>query len=165
MISFWWLMFIGVILFVVALALVIEDEDEGKFTTQEAICAIASLVCFILPVFGVCSTNFVYEDKPYSIEHLVALQDNNLMNGHAYAHRTYINEEMWYQYMVKLKDGSMTMNRIKAEGTKVYYSDEPMVKWYHGKQKLWIFYWNTPSKQELYIPEGTVQEEYNIDLQ
>lgn len=166
MIDLLWLLVIGIISFFICIVLIYQEEIVHKsLTILESIAIIICFICIGLALYSECAAKPVYEDTPYAIEKVVALQDNNLENGRFYFRHGYYNEAMWYQYMVKLNDGSMTMNKIKAEGTKVYYSDEPKVKWYHGEKVWWIFKVGSCQKQELYVPEGAIINDYSIDLQ
>lgn len=107
-----------------------------------------------------------WEYEHYSTEYIECLQDNNMINGRRVSVRSgYIGEDLYYQYMVKLRNGGYVANRIKAREATVYYSeDEPRVEWYTMSRK-WLFFGEEKNVQRLYIPEGSISDTYNIDLE
>lgn len=98
-------------------------------------------------------------------ERLVSLNDNNMVNGRIYARRGYVNEDLWYQYMVDVGGGGYVANKVPSNGTTIYFDNEnPRCEWYEVSQSWWIFkQWET--RWKLYVPEGTIWEHYDIDLQ
>ena len=98
-------------------------------------------------------------------ESLVSLSDNNMMNSRIYARRGYINENLWYQYMVDVGGGGYVANKVPSNRTTVYFTDEnPRCEWYRISQKWWIFE-RYETRWKLYVPEGAVGNDFTIDLQ
>lgn len=126
----------------------------------------ASLSIILLILSCVISYNMdkkcVREEEPYAIQHIVALQDNNKMSSRYYARHTYINEKMYYQYLRKQNDGSIIMTEITAYDTPVFFDDDARVEWYYSNYKF-LFLKKQKVEHILYIPEGSILEEYNID--
>lgn len=98
-------------------------------------------------------------------ESLVSLNDNNMMSGKIYARRGYINENLYYQYMVDVGCGGYVANKVPSNGTTIYIDNKnPRCEWYEVSQQWWIFkQWST--KWKLYVPDGTIGDSYTIDLQ
>ena len=88
-----------------------------------------------------------------------------MTNGKFYVRRGYINEDLWYQYMVDVGGGGYVANKVPSNGTTVYFDNEnPRCEWYEVSQEWWIFkQWGT--RWKLYVPEGTIGSDYSIDLQ
>lgn len=125
------------------------------------------IVPFIIAVFieTVCFPRMEWKyNEPDSIERIVALQDNNLSKYKFYGRRTYVNEQLYYQYMVDIGN-AYKANQIPANDTTLYYdSDYPRVEWHKRKKSIWIFK-HEESYWKMYVPEGTITEDYLVDLQ
>lgn len=83
-----------------------------------------------------------------------------------YYRRGYIDQRQYYQYMVDLSNGEYIQNQIPANETYVSYiskDDKPRVEWLKKRKEFFIFY-DESTYWKLYVPEGTISEEFNIDL-
>lgn len=119
---------------------------------------------FVSPVI-VDSQDWQYSKEPYAIEHIVCLNDNNMVSGRMYVKRGYFNEDLYYQYMVKLSSGGMVANKVRSTNTTIYYdSEDPRVEWY-TKRKQWLWMYEEKTYHKLYVPEGTISDDFSIDLQ
>lgn len=100
------------------------------------------------------------ESEPYAVEKLVSLQDNN---GYFVARYT-VNNASNYIYMKDNGNGSYCQGSIKAEGVSVYYTaEQPRIEWYKSVGRCLGFKdsYDTPI---LYLPPGTILEQFSIDL-
>lgn len=112
-----------------------------------------------------CEEQLYQNDIITSTEHIVALQDNNMVNGRrVYARRGYIESDLYYQYMLKYGVGYKA-NKIKAKNTIVYIAEDNFRVEWHTKEKNWLFFTMWEKYKKLYIPEGSIVEDYTIDLQ
>ena len=115
-----------------------------------------------------CMQEWEYDKEPWYSEKIVTLNDNNLINKRGasrYSRLSYINEELYYQYMEELKNGGYQVDKVEASITTVYYdNDNPRVDWYKRRKK-WLFFENSEPFYKMYVPEGSIIEEFNIDLQ
>ena len=134
----------------------------------------ATFVAFILSIamIGLCSSVaviFPQTCEKSSTEHIIALNDSTGVNGRAgFLGSGYVEDELYYYYMTDTKEGFQA-KKIKAEDTYVRYSDEPIVETYTAtnfKNKLpWLIALPIKSFYIVYIPEGSIIENYRIDLE
>lgn len=132
-----------------------------------------TFLVFLLSVaiLGFCSCIAEYTPQKCtktSTEHIIALNDSSGVNGRTgFLGSGYVEDELYYYYMADTEEG-FRANKIKAENTYVRYSDEPMVEKYTAtnfKNKLlWLIALPTKSYHIVYIPEGSIIENYRIDL-
>lgn len=104
----------------------------------------------------------VDEDK------IISLQDNNILNKTFFVG---INNGMKYVYMTE-ENGEMSMKERGIERVNLIYSNEsPKVEKYNpkfSKKIIRLLFGEinlSTSTYKIYIPEGTVKQEYNVDLQ
>lgn len=102
---------------------------------------------------------------------IYALNDTSSNQGTHYLYSGYINNELKYRYVV----GTSNRKQVKeTKTTNVFIKEEncePKVKIYKRvlKNKIygWLFFVELPDedKVEFYVPDNTVINDYNIDLQ
>lgn len=165
-------MITAVILFSLAFLFSIPtDNDNAESTNKEnffaCICAIVAVVIILFWIVGnniMFSKEYVYESTPYSTQYIVALKDNNMMQGKYYLQRGYIGEDLYYQYLMKWNDGYKA-NKIKASNAVIYESNSNYrVEWYKGERR-WLCFSDTTKMQKIYIPEGSIEETFIVDLE
>lgn len=134
------------------------------------LCLSSCCLMFLLAILAgivevVCLPSMEWNyNKPVSIEKVVALQDNNLSEYRYYGRRTYINEQLYYQYMVDVGN-AYKANQIPANNTILYYdNDYPRVEWYNRSKNVWIFRKEEPC-WKMYVPEGAIIENFSVDFQ
>lgn len=102
--------------------------------------------------------NFNNNEAEYSI---VAMQDNTFIYRRSGEHLTYV-------YAYEEQNGIRT-GEIRADyATILYTKEEPKIvkqsgtfnQWYH-----WIYAFPTKNHYLIYVPEGTIKSQFNIDLQ
>ena len=146
---------------------------DGIITENEMTCCISlisGIVCIILLAFfiigsSICAnTEWNIPNEPYAVEHIMALNDNNMVNGRFYLRRGYIEEDLYYQYMVKLGNGGFKANKVKSSYTTLFYdNDNYRVEWYK-KTRSWLYFTEEEQYWEIYIPEGSLVDDYTVDL-
>lgn len=110
------------------------------------------------------NSEWIVPDKPYATEKIVSLNDNNLTNGKFYLRRGYIEENLYYQYMVQLNNGGFVANKVKSSNATLYYdTDNYRVEWY-TKTKKWHYWEMKKIYNKIYIPEGSITDDYSVDL-
>lgn len=133
---------------------------------SNACIAMIVVVLLSLPMAAYTITRMDWKESkdPTSIENIISLSTNNLTQGKIYGRRGYVDQTAYYQYMVTLSDGGMIANKVPADKTIVYYDNQnPRVEWYK-KTRGWLFYIQEETFWKMYIPEGSIVEEYQIDL-
>lgn len=102
---------------------------------------------------------------------IYALNDTSSNQGTHYLYSGYINNELKYRYVVGTSNGKQVK---ETKTTNVFIKEEncePKVKIYKRvlKNKIygWLFFVELPDedKVEFYVPDNTVINDYNIDLQ
>ena len=132
-----------------------------------------TFLVFLLSVvmIGFCSSVaviFPQTCEKTSTEYIIALNDSTGINGRAgFLGSGYVEDELYYYYMTDTKEG-FHAKKIKADDTYVRYSNEPIVETYTAtnfKNKfLWLIAFPINSSHIVYIPEGSIIENYRIDL-
>ncbi len=128
------------------------------------IVCILSMVLLCVGMYKLDKAKWRVSETPCATEQIVSLNDNNLTSGRFYMRRGYIEESLYYQYMVKISDSGMVPNKIPAQKSTIYYDNEnPRVEWYKA-EKHWLYFRNTEVRFNVYVPNGSVTESYNVDL-
>ena len=113
-------------------------------------------------------TNYIY-DKTSNTE-IVALNNSTGVSGRSgFLGSGYVSENLYYYYMMDTRKGYKA-SKIRADDTYVRYSDDPHIETYSVigfKNKLYYliavpFY---DCYYIAYIPEGSIIENYKIDLE
>lgn len=153
--------------FVFFLSFAVEgDESNSCFATLliSFIVLIAATVLFIVGNTKCENSELIIDEKPYAVESIVALNDNNMTYGRMYVRRGYFEEDLYYQYIVKLNNGGFKSNKVKANNTTLFYDTENYrVEWYKAT-KNWLYFKNEKTINKIYIPEGSITDEYYVDL-
>lgn len=103
-------------------------------------------------------------------ENITALKDNISSEGHFFLASATIKDKPYYYYVVKTNRG-LKQKKINAEKTYIHYTkDDFRVETYEGVSfKNWYTYiwasFPTSEYYDIYIPEGSVTSEFNIDLE
>ena len=153
-------------------------SDERKYNgmTKEAIAlksvGIASLAacafCFFFLIYGsikIEEMQFKRDENPYVTHSVIALQDNNDISGSFYIRRGYIEQNIVYVYAYKTSGGGMKLQKAGAQNTTVYFTDSvaPCVKWYNEHKSFYGFKQDRVTC-DIYLPYGSLVEDYTIDL-
>lgn len=111
--------------------------------------------------------NIVYEKN--SDEQIYALKDNLNLNGNLYIVSGYVGEELYYYYAVETEFG-YNVEKINAKNAFIKYTNEnPHIETYKSSfAKDGLYFWGyciAQDKYVIYCPEGTVTNQFNIDLE
>lgn len=155
--------------FVSIFILIVEEDEKGvdsefKIFITSLFITVASLVLLMFGGYKCEKSTWNYSDKPYSTEYIASLNDSNMVNGRFYLRRGYIEENLYYQYMVK-PNGGFVANKVKSNNATLYYSDDNFrVEWYE-KERHWLWFQQKETYNKIYIPNGSISEEYSVDLE
>lgn len=156
-----------IILMIVAFAVSLTSLVDEDGCVVEFISFILLIALFVFFMFGriKCEkSGWVISDEPYATEKIVSLNDNNLMNGRIYLRSGYIEEDLYYQYIVQLNNGGFVSNKVKSANATLFYdTDNYRVEWYK-KTRSWLYFKDEATYVEIYIPEGSITADYMIDL-
>lgn len=148
---------------------IVKEDEEGvgsefKIFITSSFITVVSFVFLIFGGYKCEKSTWNYPDKPYSTEHIASLNDSNMVNGRFYLRRGYIEENLYYQYMVKL-NGGFVANKVKSNNATLYCSDDNFrVEWYE-KERHWLWFQQKETYNKIYIPNGSISEEYSVDLE
>lgn len=131
---------------------------------------IDAVVCIIIAgsfIFGIYKINkdpWVIPDDPFKTVRIVALNDNNMTNSRFYVRRGYVSEDLYYQYMKRSGSG-FKAGKVKADKTTLYYADDDYRVECYEKTKKWLWFEASEYFYKIYIPEGSITEDYMVDLE
>ena len=67
--------------------------------------------------------------------------------------------------MVELNNGGYVANKVSSDDTTIFYDDEnPRVEWYK-KERTWWFFKEEDTFNKIYVPKGSITEDYSVDLE
>lgn len=151
--------------------IVLFDEYDLEVTIGQII----AIICAVFYIFSIVflfvgigkldKQSWNYSSTPYATEKIVSLSDSNQINGKFHLRRGYIGEKLYYKYMVDLGSGGYKANKVGADNTILFYDDDTCrVEWYE-KERHWLYFSETEKYQKIYVPEGSITDDYMIDLQ
>ena len=172
---------VPLILFIIYIVRVCKEETPlgaGWITLGIAILIILGI--FIKYVGSFLTGGVLYHFKGNTEEYstswnITAMQDNLNTHGKFYFRRGYIETELYYYYVYSTKNG-LKSGYIPANKTYLNYTtDKPHIERYTRRwNKSWIKWFTCVDAQEYagndvyykaYVPEGSVEQNFNIDLQ
>ena len=100
---------------------------------------------------------------------IIALKDNQNTSGSFYIMGGYIDEDLYYYYATETEFGYKT-EKIKANNVYIKYTDgETHIERYQGEfVNDGAYFWGAcicDDRYIIYCPEGTVTNEFNVDLE
>ena len=111
------------------------------------------------------------ENKSYEIEsshNIVALKDNPDVTGSFFLFSGYEEEELYYYYAEETELGIKT-KKVNADDVYIIYDNEPRIEEYYAKKfkHWWHYIYAFPSDYyyKIYVPDGTVTTDFEIDLE
>ena len=121
---------------------------------------IGSIIGLFLPTKDIITT-----------QNLCALNDTTTIEGQTFLFSGYIDEELKYRYLVETKKGihveekGITNAYIKT----IEKGEQPYIEEYDSVLKSDLYYWFAVNLKDneyvFYLPEGSITNEYNVDLE
>ena len=101
---------------------------------------------------------------------IIALTDNTSIRGQKYLFSGYIDEKYIYRYVIETNDGKQIKELQNSKDVYIKYDNEdPRIVEAVTNLKhewMWLFAIGVPDiKYTIYVPEGTITEKYDIDLE
>lgn len=127
-------------------------------------------LCFMILSSGICSCFCNIEYKMTNDKPIIALQDNIETNGSFFLGSGTVDENPVYYYMAEDEFG-YKMDTIDVDSTYIKYSkDKTHIETYtpyftNGVVEFFTGGCLGSSRTVIYIPKGSIVENYNIDLQ
>ena len=128
---------------------------------------ISLLVLLLASVIISCNVEIEYDKV--SDTKIVALKDDQNVNGSFYIMGGYVDEDLYYYYATETEFGYKT-EKISSDNAYIKYTDgETYIEKYVGRftntnTNLWAFP-ICSNRYIIYCPEGTVTNEFNVDLE
>ena len=157
-----------VVFFIYGIIAAIRDRDLEYFWLISVLCSLlcGSLALIITAIIGtgISSSEIVYEE---TVTPIVALEDNTASYGQFFLGTGTSKSDIYYYYMIDTERGYVMQN-IKASNAYIKYDANPRIviengcgfkHWYNN---IWAFPIST--RYTIYVPEGTILNNYNIDL-
>ena len=132
--------------------------------------SIITVICSILIIFSLTMIAFMpdenYTTEIVSSSSIVALNDGFLIEGYGgFLRSSYIEEELYYFYMKDMGDGSYAMQKAPADRTFICYTDDNFrIEVLEKTYNLGCFFYQVNNVYYIYVPKGTITEEFTIDL-
>jgi hypothetical protein len=145
------------------------DLDE-KIGFSLAYIIVTFLATFLV-WFGVSGVMSICTDLEYVKDfdtQIIALKDNQNVNGRFYIMGGYVDEELYYYYAKETEFGYKT-EKIEASKAYIKYTDEkPHIERYTAefpKDFLHVFGNPIGERYVIYCPENTITTEFAVDLE
>ena len=150
------------------------DFEEGVFGSFIGFLILAIVVGLSIIVFSVTCANIKVENCNYKLSEthsIVALKDNLGFQGNFYLCGGYIEDTLQYYYAEETENG-IVVSKVPAESTHINNTKEqPKIEDYSviGFKNKYHYIYAFPmpcfSHYNIYVPEGTVTTEYEINLE
>lgn len=155
---------------------ILDRSELGDTIFFSAMSGILSLlICFLIALLGGAlfsseSNKGIHSDNTTA---LIALQDGNLLEGRSFFLGSgYVDEELKYTYMYLEEGKGYTVEQVNADWCYINYiveGEQPYIREiiYEFDNDFLNFMFIAPYSTEyyIYIPEGSITQEYRIDLQ
>lgn len=158
---------------IIFIAMLVTDYGFDEAFTSAGVASIFALLVSILII--IISSAVPGKTKLYNTEtiKLTALKDNLGIQGHYFLGSGNIDSEMQYVYMYQTDDNGYKVNSIKATKATIYYLTDaenttPYLEiatfGFSNKLRTFLFRHNYYSEYKFYIPNGSIINNYIIDL-
>lgn len=168
-----WLI-IGFIVFIVMVIKNFCDDfwDLGeKFLFSFAYLIVSMFITLVVVILSSVAVSSVAEVdyNMVSDTKIIALKDNQNVNGRFYIMGGYVNEDLYYYYATETEFGYKT-EKVKSENAYIKYTDgETHIEKYEPEfVNEFAYLFGFPmqlSRHTIYCPEGTVTNEFRVDLE
>ena len=148
----------------IGLAMMIDGtiSDGNRMFLSGLLLSVVAIALLVFALVGATKCNkqpWIVADEPYAVESIVSLGDNNMVNG-----RGYIESDLYYQYIVDIGGGGFKANKVRSNNATLYYdTDNYRVEWY-TRTKKWLCFKQEDTIHKIYIPEGSMTDDYSVDL-
>ena len=124
-------------------------------------------VCLVASIITNCCAEIEY--NVVSDTKIIALKDNQNISGSFYIMGGYVDEDLYYYYATETEFG-YKMEKIKADRAYIKYTDgETHIERYKGEFAngggYLLGFPMCNDRYIIYCPEGTVTNEFNVDLE
>lgn len=142
------------------------DRLDGIISGASA--AVISFTAAVILMWAV--GYFVYEPDHYSYSfEVMAAKDGSEINGQFGIFGGFIEEEPYYFFYRKYANGEIIQGKIRANSTSIYQDQETrafikVIK-SRGHFNFWGLSPKDPTHYEIHVPEGSVTQDVEFDLE
>ena len=145
-------------------------EEEGIVFGIGLLMTIIASACYLLVavVGGLCfDATEVYKTEEIPI---VALKDTNRANGNFFIGSGHVDTDLYYYYFTKTEDDGKQFEKVNAEEALIYDTEKEnphlLIESMHHSNGLVNFFFVTEKQRySFYIPEGSINYSFTIDLE
>jgi hypothetical protein len=166
-------------LFVVVLTIVRNWKGQDGFWEKFGLIAFSNIVGFVVNAIVILLVGLFigfFPAKTQTIEskvELAAISDGFSVGGSFFLGCGSIKGESYYFYYEKTKSGGYVQKRIKVEDAIIFEQDStktPCILFYerkfvNEKWEKWAFPCQSNTKIEIFVPKGSVEQNYSFDLE
>ena len=168
------MIYLIIALIIAIILLIVGWMDEG-FLYGFGVFCVSSLIGFLISILLSFFVGLFFEahnvGEITSVKNIISLKDNIDIEGRGgFLRGTTIENELYYYYMVETENG-YTFEKINADNTYIKYSDDNFrieTKSYLTFDNPVLYWFALPVKNSetiIYIPEGSIVYDYEIDLE
>lgn len=149
------------------LTISVKSLFDNKIKTKTEITILCIMVIAIICLIYIFDyqEEWIIDKAPYRTEYIYSLQDNNMTEERIYLRSGYFREDLYYQYLVKAANGGMIANKVKADNAMVFESDTtPRIEHYKVRKRF-LFLKDEKDIVKIYVPENSISNDFEIDLE
>ena len=127
------------------------------------------IAAFVVGVISDCMPESTMNIERTAIQPIIALKDGKGMTGRFFLYSGYVKENLYYYYACETEKG-YKVEKVSAENSYIVYTEEtPRIEKYEAQSfkepSSWIYAIPLYKYNVLYVPDGTITTEYNINLE
>lgn len=160
--------FIGLSLFLLICFSICDMCCERRTYPSLIFCSLslATIVVIFVCIIGLAFAPETIEAQPYVVHEIVGLNDSFQINGRIGMRSGYINEQLCYTYGYRMASGGMKVQNVDSRNAEVFMRDgqKPKAEWFKRYYKFWFLKSDELYLCKIYLPTGSIIEEYAIDF-
>lgn len=143
--------------------------EKFLISLANLIITIFATILVVVFVSGIVSSCAEVDYDMESDTKIIALKDNQNVNGNFYIMGGYVDENLYYYYATETEFGYKT-EKVRADSSYIKYTDgETHIEKYEPEfVNDYVYLFALPmqlSRYIIYCPEGTVTNDFRIDLE
>ena len=168
----WFAFIVGILIIVGSILYAIFSDLGNFFDVFIGLFVSVAITLFILMGSLIIGQAFK-ADEIYNTEKesIIALKDNNLPTGDFFVGSGYIDSDLYYYYFTENEDGGKEFHSVKAKEVTLYDDVKKETAYIETKEMrnsnpiINFFFITDKQKQEIHIPEGSVDYSFSVNLE
>ena len=168
----WFALIVGILIIVGSVLYAIFSELGDSTDIFVGVLMSVVITGFLVVISFIIGQEFeadeVYDSKTESI---VALKDNSVSTGHFFIGSGYIDSDLYYYYFTENEDKGKEFYSVEAEKTILYDDEKESIAYIETKKMknsnpiINFFFITNRQKQEIHIPEGSIDYSFSVNLE